>query len=67
MAIEIDELRANVARNTTVVESAVALIIEIKRLLDAAANMAEVKELSDRLGTDVDKLAAAVVANTPAA
>jgi len=70
---EIDDLEAAVARCETVEQSAVTLLGTLKSELDAAlagsdADLkARVAALSTKLGSDSDALAAAVVANTPAA
>lgn len=70
MSAQIDELTAKVAANTDVIESAITLIEGIKAALDAAiANSFDpvaIQALSDQLGAEDDKLAAAVAANTPA-
>ena len=64
---ELDELKAEVARNTTVDASAIALLKGIKAKLDAAGtDPVALKELRDSLARDTDALAAAVVENTPA-
>jgi hypothetical protein len=67
---ELDDLKAEVARNTTVEKSALALIQGFKGQLDAAiasGNPQALKDLSTQLGANDDELAAAVAANTPAA
>lgn len=64
----IDDLTAQVAANTSVIESAITLLGNIKALLDAAGtDPAKLAALSATLAAEDDKLAAAVVANTPAA
>lgn len=74
----IDDLTAQVTANTTVVESAIALINGIPVLIDTAVKaaiangataeqLAPLADLSANLKSEDDKLAAAVVANTPAA
>ena len=68
MAGELAALQAGVARNTDVVESALTLIQNIKTALDAAIasnDPAALTALSTALGSEDDKLAAAVAANTP--
>lgn len=68
MAGELDALRAEVANNTTVANSAVALLQGLKAALDAAiasGDMSQVQALSDQLGQNDTALAAAVAANTP--
>ena len=70
MASELDALRAAVQKNTDTEESAIVLLKGLKDKLDAAiaaGDPAALQALSDSLGTETDKLAAAVVANTPAA
>lgn len=65
---EIDTLTAQVASNTSVIESAITLLGNIKALLDAAGtDPAKLAALSATLAAEDEKLAAAVVANTPAA
>jgi len=64
----IDDLTAQVAKNTDVIESALTLIANIKAALDAAGtDPAKLAALSATLGAEDDKLAAVVAANTPAA
>src|SRR5438309_1709893 len=64
----IDDLTAQVTTNTSVIESAITLIQNIKALLDAAGtDPAKLAALSATLASEDDKLAAAVAANTPAA
>ncbi len=56
-----------VARETTVVQSAVTLLNELaQELRDAANDPAAVQALADSINSDADALAAAVEANTPA-
>ncbi len=67
---ELDDLKAAVARETEVDESAIILLNGLKAKLDAAiaaGDPAALKALSDSLGTESQKLADAVSANTPAA
>jgi uncharacterized protein YaaN involved in tellurite resistance len=67
---ELDDLKTAVARETEVDESAIVLLNGLKAKLDAAiaaGDPAALKALSDSLGTESQKLADAVVANTPAA
>lgn len=69
MAGELDDLKANVTANTGVVQSAVVLLQGLKAALDSAiasGDPAQLKALSDQLGSDTQNLAAAVAANTPA-
>lgn len=68
MSAELDALTANVTRINTVADSAITLLQNIKARLDAAGtDPAALQALSDSLGSESDKLAQAVVANTPAA
>ncbi len=71
MSVELDDLKAKVAANTTVIGSAKALLVGLKASLDAAIaelpNKAALMELSAKLATDDQELADAVVASTPAA
>lgn len=67
MAGELDTLTAAVARNTTVIGSALVLIQGLKAALDAAGtDPAKLAALSAQLAEQDDALAAAVTANTPA-
>lgn len=67
MSEQLDTLIAEVARNTTVEQSAIVLIQGLKAQLDAAGtNPVKLKALSDSLAKNDDDLAAAVAANTPA-
>lgn len=62
----ITELEAEVARNTTVDESAIALIEGIvARLEEAAGDQVKIDALTADLRARNDALAAAVAANTP--
>lgn len=64
----LDDLTANVTANTSAVNSAIALLQNLKAQLDAAGtDPAKLKALSDTLGANDAALAAAVTANTPAA
>lgn len=68
MAGELEALRAEVANNNTVSQSAITLLQGLKAALDAAiasGDMTQVKAISDQLGTQDQALAAAVTANTP--
>ena len=70
MAGELDNLKAAVAREATVLASAKALLIQLKAKLDAAianGDMGQVQALSDQINADLDGLAKAVTDNTPAA
>lgn len=69
----IDDLTANVAKLQTADESIIQLLQNVKAKLDAALanpsniDIAALQALSDTLGTEADKVATAVTANTPAA
>ena len=63
----IDELTNQVTANTTVIESAIALIDGIAARIDAAGvDPVKLAALRDELKAKDDALAAAVSANTPA-
>lgn len=69
MANELNDLTAKVTAIVDVSESVIVLLTGIKQKLDdaiAANNPAALAALSASLGTETDKLAAAIVANTPA-
>lgn len=69
MAQELDDLKAAVAKDTEVDQSAITLLNGLKQKLDAAiasGNPADLKALSDQLGSNAQGLADAVTANTPA-
>ncbi len=62
---DLTQLQTEVANNTTVEESAVALIQGLKAQLDAAGtDPVALKALSDQLASNDTALAAAVAANT---
>lgn len=66
----IDDLKAEVARNTEVERSALALIKGLSDQLAAAiasGDMSQVQAVVDSLKANDDELAAGVAANTPAA
>jgi len=75
MLPQLDELAAKVAANTSAVNSAVEILTTLKARLDAdiaesdlnTEDQARFQALSDELGANSQKLADAVVANTPAA
>ena len=63
----LDDLKAQVAQNKTVIDSALALINGIvARIAAAGTDPAALKALTDNLKAEDDALAAAVTANTPA-
>lgn len=64
---QLDDLTAEVSRNTTVVGSALVLIQGFAAALEAAGtDPAKLQALRDSLAANDDALAAAVAANTPA-
>lgn len=66
----LDNLKANVANDTTVDQSAITLLTGLKSALDAAIasnDPTQIQALSDQLGANQTALAAAIAANTPAA
>jgi hypothetical protein len=70
MSQEMDDLKAAVAAETTVGDSVVALLVDVKARLDSAIASGDtdaIKALTAELGANKEKLAAAVLANTPAA
>lgn len=67
MANQLDSLTAQVQKNNDTIESAITLIGGIKAALDAAGtDPAKLQALSDSLASEDEKLANAIVANTPA-
>jgi hypothetical protein len=68
MANELTDLQAQVAANTDAEASAVVLLNKLHELLTAAGtDPAKLADLRNQLATSKDALAAAIVANTPAA
>ncbi len=68
MAADLTALEAQVKANTDAEASAVLLLTKLSDLLKAAMNdPAEIASIAANLKTGADALAAAVVANTPAA
>jgi hypothetical protein len=70
MAGELDALKADVAAQGTVIDSAVKLLQGLKAALDAAiasGDMSQVAAVNAQIEAQTAALAAAVVANTPAA
>jgi hypothetical protein len=68
MGQELDDLTSKVSETLTVEQSAVELLTGLKAKLDAAGtDPTKLKSLSDSLATGKDALAAAIIANTPAA
>lgn len=62
-----EELKAQVEKSNSVMESAIILIVGLHDKLDAAGTDAEaLKALKDSLAAETEKLAAAVEANTVA-
>jgi len=67
MSVELDALTTQVKANTDAEESALVLINGIAaRIAAAGTDPAALSALTSSLKTDADKLAAAVLANTPA-
>jgi hypothetical protein len=67
MSAQLDALRAQVAANSTVTQSAVTLINGIaQRIIDAGTDPAQLQALADSLSADDAALAQAVAANTVA-
>lgn len=68
MTKALDDLTAAVAAESTVVDSAIALLQGLKAQLDAAGtDPAALKALSDSIAAKTAQLSQAVVDNTPAA
>jgi len=69
MAATLDDLLTKVAAEKTVDDSIIALLVEIKGKLDAAiasGDLTKIQAVADALDAEQAKIAAAVVANTPA-
>lgn len=69
MATPIDDIKAAVAAEVTVTQSAITLLQQLKTQLDAAVaagDLSQVEALAQQLGSNTSALAAAVSANTPA-
>jgi len=65
MAIQLDELEATLSRNTDATDSIVVLITTLRQdILNAGTDPVKLKEVTDKLQANTDKLAAAAVANT---
>jgi len=68
MSAELDTLTSEVSETNTVVDSAIVLLKGLKQKLDeAGTDPVKLKELSDSLNAQQDKLAAAIAENTPVA
>ncbi len=68
MPLDLSALEAEVARDQTVNASAITLLSSLASQLEALKNdPAAIQALADSLKASQDALAAAVVANTPAA
>ncbi len=66
MSAELDRLTTEVSENTTVIESAIALIEGLaQQIRDNATDPASLTALADSLDSESNKLGAAVAANTP--
>ncbi len=64
----LDDIVAKVTALTTVDDSVVALLQDLKAKLDAAiasGDPAKIQAISDAIGAQTDRLSAAVTANTP--
>ena len=67
MMAALDDLKAQVAQNKTVIDSALALIAGIAdRIAAAGTDPAALADLTAQLKSEDDALAAAVATNTPA-
>lgn len=65
---DIDRLKASVARNTEVVQSAVALVQGLaQQIRDAQDDPEELNRIADEMEANATQLADAVAANTPSA
>lgn len=65
MAIQLDELEATLARNTDATDSVVVLITTLRQdIINAGTDPVKLKEVTDKLQANTDKLAAAAIANT---
>lgn len=68
MSAQLDALTLQVTNNNNVIESALALISNLSAAITAAGtDPVALQALTDSLDTEDTKLAAAIVANTPAA
>jgi hypothetical protein len=68
MALDLTALEAEIARDQAVNTSAILLLSSLAAQLEASKNdPAAIQALADSLKANQDALAAAVVANTPAA
>ncbi len=67
MTVQLDQLTSEVEENTSVTESAVALLANLAEQLRANADdPAAIEDLANKLDTNSNRLADAVAANTPA-
>lgn len=69
MAQELEDLKAAVAKDTEVDQSAITLLQGLKQKLDdaiASGDPAQLTALSQQLGSNAQALSDAIVANTPA-
>lgn len=65
MAIQLDELEATLARNTDATDSVVVLITTLRQdIIDAGTDPVKLREVTDKLEANTQKLAAAAVVNT---
>lgn len=66
LKVTLDELKAKVEAQTTVVQSVVTLLTDLaQRLRDAADDPAEIQAIADQVDANRQAMADAVVANTP--
>lgn len=64
----IDDLQASVAKESTVIDGAVTLLGQLSQMIkDAGTDPAKLTALTTQIDTKTQALAAAIVANTPAA
>lgn len=67
MADNLVDLKAEVEEANTVADSAIALLDNLKSLLDAAPNMQAVREISASIAAQKQEIVDAILRNTPAA
>ncbi len=68
LQVTIDELKAKVDAEGTVIDSAITLLAGISQMLkDAGTDQAKLQALGAQIDAKKDELAASVTANTPAA
>jgi hypothetical protein len=68
MSTELDRVATEVGETNTLIDSAITLLGNLSQMIrDAGTDPAKLTELADSLDAEQNKLAAAIVANTPAA